>query len=118
MAGLDLSLLRKGASELRDYQLAAASEALRGGTLLVMPTALGKTFVAAMVISHLLAKSPKKILFLTPTKPLAMQQAIRLMERNLVNPELIVSHRFPLTRIHEAVAVMGQPERNKVMINP
>ncbi len=52
------------------------------------------------------------------TTPLAMQSAIRLMERNLVNPELIVSHRFPLTKIHDAVAVMGQPERNKVIINP
>ncbi|VVB68548.1 putative ATP-dependent RNA helicase [Candidatus Norongarragalina meridionalis] len=80
MAELDLTLLRKGASELRDYQLAAASEALKGGTLLVMPTALGKTFVAAMVAAHVLAKSPKKILFLTPTKPLAMQQAKRMRE--------------------------------------
>ncbi|PIT85725.1 DEAD/DEAH box helicase, partial [Candidatus Micrarchaeota archaeon CG10_big_fil_rev_8_21_14_0_10_59_7] len=90
MAGLDLSLLRKGASELRDYQLAAASEALRGGTLLVMPTALGKTFVAAMVISHLLAKSPKKILFLTPTKPLAMQQAKRMRELLEIAPESVL----------------------------
>ena len=52
------------------------------------------------------------------TTPLAMQSAIRLMERGLVNPELIVSHRYPLSKIHEAAAVMGQPERNKVIINP
>jgi L-iditol 2-dehydrogenase len=52
------------------------------------------------------------------TTPLAMQSAIRLMERNLVDPELIVSHRFPLTKIHDALAVMGQPERNKIIINP
>ena len=52
------------------------------------------------------------------TNPLAMSRAIRLMERGLVDPERIVSHRFPLTAIHEAVAVMEQPERNKVLILP
>jgi len=90
LAELDLSLLRKGASELRDYQLAAASEALKGGTLLVMPTALGKTFVAALVAAHLLATSPKKILFLTPTKPLAMQQAKRMRELLVVPQESVL----------------------------
>jgi L-iditol 2-dehydrogenase len=52
------------------------------------------------------------------TTPLAMSRAIRLMERGLVDPERIVSHRFPLERIHEAVEVMGRRERNKVIINP
>ena len=51
------------------------------------------------------------------TTPLAMQSAIRLMERGLVNPEKIISHRFALKDIHQAVEVMGQPGRNKVMIN-
>lgn len=50
------------------------------------------------------------------TTPLAMQRAIRLMERGLVDPEKIVSHRFKLSEIHHAVEVMGQPARNKVMI--
>jgi threonine dehydrogenase-like Zn-dependent dehydrogenase len=52
------------------------------------------------------------------TTPLAMQKAIRLMETGLVDPEKIVSHRFPLARIHEAVELMGKPERNKIVINP
>ena len=52
------------------------------------------------------------------TTPLAMQKAIRLMERDLVNPETIITHRFSLANIHEAIDVMGQEERNKVMINP
>lgn len=50
------------------------------------------------------------------TTPLAMQKAIRLMEAGLVDPEQIVTHRFPLARIHEAITVMGQEQRNKVMI--
>ena len=52
------------------------------------------------------------------TNPLAMQQALRLMERGLVNPEKIITHRFPLDRIGEAVEAMASSERNKVMINP
>lgn len=52
------------------------------------------------------------------TTPLAMQNAIRLMERGLVNPEAIVSHRFALREIEPAVAIMGETERNKVVINP
>jgi L-iditol 2-dehydrogenase len=52
------------------------------------------------------------------TTPLAMQKAIRLMESGLVNPEKIISHRFALKDIDKAVETMGQPLRNKVMINP
>ena len=50
------------------------------------------------------------------TTPLAMQSAIRLMERGLVDPAKIVSHRFPLEKIHDAVAAMGERERNKVIV--
>jgi L-iditol 2-dehydrogenase len=52
------------------------------------------------------------------TTPLAMAKAIRLMETGLVDPGKIISHRFPLEKIHEAMDVMGQPERNKIIINP
>jgi L-iditol 2-dehydrogenase len=52
------------------------------------------------------------------TTPLAMQKAIRLMESKLVDPEKIISHRFALKDIHQAVETMGQPQRNKVMIHP
>ncbi len=49
---------------------------------------------------------------------IGMQNAIRLMERGVVDPEKIISHRFPLSEIHKAVEIMGRPERNKVIINP
>jgi threonine dehydrogenase-like Zn-dependent dehydrogenase len=52
------------------------------------------------------------------TNPLAMENAIRLMERRVVNPEKAISHRFPLEAIGEAMDVMGSPRRNKVIINP
>ncbi|HZP02331.1 MAG TPA: alcohol dehydrogenase catalytic domain-containing protein [Terriglobia bacterium] len=52
------------------------------------------------------------------TNPLAIENAIRLMSRGLVNPEKVISHRFPLTEIHKAVETMSSPQRNKVIINP
>jgi len=52
------------------------------------------------------------------TTPVAMQQALRLMERGRVNPEEIISHRLPLSKFHEALEVMGRPDRNKVVVNP
>jgi L-iditol 2-dehydrogenase len=52
------------------------------------------------------------------TTTLAMLRAIRLMERGLVDPEQIISHRFPLAQIHAALAVMGSPEHNKIIVNP
>jgi L-iditol 2-dehydrogenase len=52
------------------------------------------------------------------TTSMAMQSALRLMERGLVDPERIVSHRFALTDIHRAMETMGKPDRNKVMILP
>jgi len=52
------------------------------------------------------------------TTPLAMTKAIRLMETGLVDTEKIITHRFPLSKIHEAVEVMAGEKRNKVIVNP
>jgi L-iditol 2-dehydrogenase len=52
------------------------------------------------------------------TTTVAMMKAIRLMETGLIDTEKIISHRFPLAKIHEAIEVMGSPERNKIIINP
>jgi threonine dehydrogenase-like Zn-dependent dehydrogenase len=52
------------------------------------------------------------------TNPMAMESAIRLLERGVVNPDKVISHRFPLAEIHQAIDVMGTRERNKILINP
>ncbi|MFH1613534.1 MAG: alcohol dehydrogenase catalytic domain-containing protein [Planctomycetota bacterium] len=52
------------------------------------------------------------------TTPLAMSQAIRLMESGLIDTGKVISHRFFLSKIYEAMEVMGSSEHNKVMINP
>lgn len=69
------TFLKTGMIEPRIYQEVLAARVLeKGNTLIVAPTALGKTIVAALVINQLLAQQPnKKILMLAPTKPLAAQ---------------------------------------------
>lgn len=58
----------------REYQTKIAEVALRGNTLVVLPTGLGKTMVAMLVAKGRLEKFPKgKIVVLAPTKPLALQ---------------------------------------------
>jgi len=48
----------------------------KGNTLIVAPTGLGKTIVAALVIAERLRRFPDgRVLFLAPTKPLAVQHA-------------------------------------------
>ncbi len=88
---LDLRLL-KDTVQKRDYQLLAAANALRHNTLVVMPTALGKTFVAALLAAHYLAAQPdKKILFLAPTKPLVEQQAQRMRDVLSIEADAVIS---------------------------
>ncbi|MHC4457972.1 MAG: zinc-dependent alcohol dehydrogenase, partial [Planctomycetota bacterium] len=52
------------------------------------------------------------------TTTLAMTKAIDLMETGLIDVEKIISHRFPLSKIHKAIEVMETAERNKIIINP
>ncbi len=36
----------------------------------------------------------------------------------LEDPILVISHRFPLADIHQALEIMASPKRNKVVIHP
>ncbi len=61
--------------ESRLYQQVMAANVLKkGNTMIVAPTALGKTIVAALVAAERLKNIPSsKILILAPSKPLAVQ---------------------------------------------
>ena len=48
--------------------------------------------------------------------PLAMMNAIRIIKRGLVDPAEIITHRFPMENIQEAMEAMATPEHNKVMV--
>ncbi|MFA4856071.1 MAG: DEAD/DEAH box helicase [archaeon] len=75
--------------ESRSYQVKLAESVLSGGnSLVVAPTALGKTIVAVLVASAMLEKEPgKKILFLAPTKPLCEQHMKTMQKLMTLEPE-------------------------------
>ena len=75
-------LIEPGKIEARLYQqLLAANVIKKGNTMIVAPTALGKTVVAALVAADRLEKYPEsKILLLAPTKPLVVQHEERFLE--------------------------------------
>src|SRR5713226_4814000 len=75
-------LLRRGAVEERAYQVNIARACLERSTLVVLPTGMGKTVVAAMVVAEILRRKGGKVLFLAPTKPLVEQHAASV--RNLL----------------------------------
>jgi Fanconi anemia group M protein len=67
-------MVRDGVIEDRDYQRRFVERALEANTLAVLPTALGKTVIAELVAAELLHRYPGcRILFMAPTKPLALQ---------------------------------------------
>ncbi|HII29932.1 hypothetical protein COT48_02075 [Candidatus Woesearchaeota archaeon CG08_land_8_20_14_0_20_47_9] len=56
----------------REFQIEIAKDCVNKNSLVVLPTGLGKTVIAFMVMAELLNKQGR-ILFLAPTKPLVMQ---------------------------------------------
>ena len=67
-------LLKLNLVEWREYQVNIAEIASKQNTLVVLPTALGKTIIALFTIVNILQKAPNsKIFILAPTRPLVMQ---------------------------------------------
>ena len=75
-------LLKENAIESRLYQQILAGDVLKkGNTMVVAPTALGKTIVAVLVAVDRLQKvNNSKILILAPSKPLAIQHEASFKE--------------------------------------
>jgi Fanconi anemia group M protein len=62
-----------GKIEPRDYQINIYKQAIRENTLVVLPTGMGKTIIAAMVANFIITEKNERVLFLAPTKPLVSQ---------------------------------------------
>lgn len=81
-------LVKSNTVEQRLYQLSLAGEALKKSTLIVLPTGLGKTVVALLVMVSRLPKG--KVLILSPTRPLVEQHAAFFRNVLNISPESIV----------------------------
>jgi len=68
-------LLRTGEIRALPFQLDLARIGLDEDLLVVLPTGLGKTVIAALIAAEVLRRSLGKVLFLAPTRPLVQQHA-------------------------------------------
>ncbi len=102
------ALIKPQTVEAKLYQEVLAARILeKGSTLLVAPTALGKTVVAIMVAADVLMRG-KKVLFMSPTKPLAVQHE-KSMRKFLQIPE---------EEIIVFTGTVSPQERRKVFTGP
>ena len=86
MSYISHPLIKPNTVEAKVYQEVLAARVLeKGNSLVVAPTALGKTVIAIMVAAEIL-RAKKKVLFLAPTKPLAVQHE-KSMQKFLAIPE-------------------------------
>lgn len=73
--------IKENTIERREYQEKIANVAANVNTLVVLPTALGKTIIALLVVTKILDRDPNsKILFLAPTRPLVEQHRRKFEE--------------------------------------
>ena len=68
-------LLKGGEIRALPFQLDLARIGLEEDLLVVLPTGLGKTVIAALVAAEVLRRSTGKVVFLAPTRPLVQQHA-------------------------------------------
>ena len=66
---------RRELVEPRVYQEVIYARCKERNCLVVLPTGLGKTLIAMLIVDYRLSKYGGKVLFLAPTKPLAVQHA-------------------------------------------
>jgi len=84
-------LIRENTIERRSYQIAITATALMNNTLVVLPTGLGKTVIALLVIASRLHNKDGKALVLAPTKPLVEQHAEFFRRTLKIPPNQIVA---------------------------
>ncbi len=84
-------MIKERTVERRSYQIAIAATALMHNTLVILPTGLGKTVIALLVIASRLHNKDGRVLMLAPTKPLVEQHAEFLRRTLNIPPNQVVS---------------------------
>ncbi len=115
-------LIKEGEIEERAYQVNIARVARDVSTLAVLPTGMGKTIIAFMVMADIKAKNPDgKILFLAPTKPLVNQHAtdveglLELGKPVVFTGEVKPAERAKLWKKNDVIVSTPQVIRNDLM---
>jgi Fanconi anemia group M protein len=98
-------LVRKSQLERREYQVNIAETATKQDVLAVLPTALGKTEIAALAAAHFLLNHwDMKVLVMAPTRPLVAQhyeRFLRLLRVKAEHARILTGETDPAQRMHE-----------------
>jgi len=89
MTHVDLRYITDGAVERREYQWNIFQAVRDRNSLVVLPTGLGKTIIAVLVLADRLERGP--VLFLAPTKPLCEQHAASIRKLTSVDDVVVVT---------------------------
>jgi len=98
---------------LRPYQSAILARAIKGNTLVVLPTGLGKTAIA-LALAKLRAKEGS-VLFLAPTKPLVLQH-FNLFKEHFDSVEILTGETKNRENLARAKILIGTPQTIKLEI--
>jgi len=97
-------LVRKELIQPRTYQTNMAAEAVKSNTLVVLPTALGKTVIAVLAAAHFLYNHrDRKVLVMAPTRPLVLQHRdtfMRFLKLRQQDVEVLTGKCPPNYRLH------------------
>uniref|UniRef100_A0A0X3NYD3 Fanconi anemia group M protein n=2 Tax=Schistocephalus solidus TaxID=70667 RepID=A0A0X3NYD3_SCHSO len=75
--------------EVRNYQFVISERCLYQNCLVCIPTGLGKTFIAAVVLHNFLRWYPSgRVIFMAPTRPLVTQQMEACREFTKMSPDI------------------------------
>jgi Fanconi anemia group M protein len=108
--------IKKNTILSKKYQIDIAKSACSANTAVILPTGLGKTIVAFLVIAEIL---PKKTLFLAPTKPLVMQhyesckKFINIDENKITMLSGSISPKKRKRLLEKAIIIISTPQTIK-----
>jgi Fanconi anemia group M protein len=105
-----IGLKLKDKIEARPYQVEIAANVLsKGNSLVVMPTALGKSYVALLITAEK-AVNGGRVLFLAPTRPL-VNQHFKLVSEILPYTSSIITGEIPAgSRVYSTQIIFATPQ--------
>ncbi|MFW9879118.1 MAG: helicase-related protein [Candidatus Thorarchaeota archaeon] len=111
--------------EVRKYQIHIAEQCHTKNSLVVLPTGLGKTIIAVLVVRKVLERFPKdsKIIVLAPTRPLINQhyhtflKFLNIPEEKfaILTGKILPDHRITVFQQHEILFYTPQTLRNDLV---
>ncbi len=106
-------LVKPNTVQLRDYQTTISEKALNENTLVILPTGLGKTAIALMVIAQRIT-GERKCVLVAPTKPLCEQHFDYFSKHLPYTSVRILTGELPaherLTEWNDAQVIIATPQ--------